>query len=430
MLGNRSLMGVYHGVIEKARIDNGVMWAKVHIPALDSPHAMFITRWARFTVPWGTWDYGIWGSPHKGEHVLVAFEDGDPERPWIIGYIPNPQEGHAETPPEFTNDDYSDKTPMEGQRDDPPEKNPPINSSFIVKSRQWGQFFLLHDKLKRVVIRVCDDGGGECPNPPGVPTPKIELGELAKHNVLLGDLFMDLYNRHRHKDVEPGGGISGPPIPEDQIKCEEHLSHVVYVIRDPWDQPPSPRAKLMNEVGKRLLGRAGGGGGGAGGGGGEGGGEGGGAGLGEIVQGIVQAATDFCSDPAGFVGNLARSVGLPGDVIEGAVNLLSNFIGPLFDAAKNIAKSVGFSIPDVKDLCSLAESLAEGNLGEVLVKAVPMALSALGIPPGIVDAVVATANALLEQEADLGKIAAAVGKAFGAEGLAALAGCLASAFGG
>ena len=424
MLGNRTLAGVYHGIIEKARIDNGVMWAQVHIPAFDTPTSKFVTRWARFTIPWGTFNYGIWGSPHKGEHVLVAFEDGDPERPWIIGYIPNPQEGFTEMPPEFVNDDYADKTPFEGQRDDPPGEKQPINPAFIAKSRLWQQYFLLHDKLKRVVIRVCDTGGGECPNLPGQEKPAIELGELAMHNVLLGDLFMILYNRHRHKYVMPGPFLSGPPIEEDQIKCEEHLSHVVYVIRDPWDQPPSPRALAMREVGQQLLGSGGGGGAGGGGTGGSG------EGLGETVRNIVETATKFCSDPAGCIGDMAKSVGLPGDVIEEGVRLVGNLIGPLFDAAKKIAKSVGYEIPDVKNLCDMAQALADGNLGEVLVKAVPMALSAIGIPTTVIDGVISVANGLMELGKSLNDVVKAVGEAFGAQGLAALAGCLCSAFGG
>jgi hypothetical protein len=423
MLGNRTLAGVYHGVIEKARIDNGVMWARVHVPALDTPTSKFITRWARFTIPWGTFNYGIWGSPHKGEHVLVAFEDADPERPWIIGYIPNPQEGFAEMPPEFVNDDYADKTPFEGQRDDPPGEKQPINPAFIAKSPQWQQYFLLHDKLKRVVIRVCDTGGGECPNLPGQEKPAIELGELAKHNVLLGDLFMELYNRHRHKDVLPGPFLSGPPIEDDQIKCEEHLSHVVYVIRDPWDQPPSPRAQAMREVGQQLLGSSSGG---AGGGGTGSGGE----GLEETVRNIVETATKFCSDPAGCIGDMARSAGLPGDVIEEGVRLVGNLIGPLFDAAKKIAKSVGYEIPDVQDLCGMAQALADRNLGEVMVKAVPMALSAIGIPTGVVDGVIGVAKGLMDLGKSTNDIVKAVGEAFGAQGLAALAGCFCSAFGG
>ncbi|AIC28090.1 type VI secretion system Rhs element Vgr family protein [Rhizobium etli bv. mimosae str. IE4771] len=48
------------------------------------------TRWFRVSQPWGG---GTWGSqviPRIGMEVMVSFIDGDPDRPLVIGVVPNP----------------------------------------------------------------------------------------------------------------------------------------------------------------------------------------------------------------------------------------------------------------------------------------------------------------------------------------------------
>ena len=182
--------GIYHGVIERARYDNGVMWARVWIPAWSNENLKYITNWARVSVPWGTYNFGTWGSIHAGEHVWVAFEQADPERPVVIGFIPMPQvvneEGKnaIEMPPELVNDCPYDKAPHTDKRDDPPsEGTQPINSAWIVKTPLEQQFFLLHDKMKKVVLRVSDSSG---PSALG-PVPKIEnmdsAGDVAQEAI-------------------------------------------------------------------------------------------------------------------------------------------------------------------------------------------------------------------------------------------------------
>lgn len=48
-----------------------------------------MTSWARMTMPSAGGGRGIMFMPEIGDEVLVAFEHGDPERPYIIGALWN-----------------------------------------------------------------------------------------------------------------------------------------------------------------------------------------------------------------------------------------------------------------------------------------------------------------------------------------------------
>lgn len=402
--------GIYHGIIEKARYDNGVMWARCWIPSWSAGDRKYITRWARVSIPWGSRNYGTWGAPHVGEHVWVAFEEANPERPVVLGYIPMPQGdiNPTEMPPEFVNDDYADKSPHTDQRDEKSTENPPINPAWITKSRDWQMYFLLHDKLKRIVLRAADSGGGECENKPGEPKPAIELGELAKHNVLLGDLFMNLYNDHRHRYecAELGVQETSPPRGKDCINCEEHLSHVVYVIRDPWDQPPSEQTLRMVQVGRELMS------------------------AGDAAKNIA----DFCEDPAGFVCSTACRAGVPESVVEaGAENIRGccGLVNGALNAANKLASSVGMELPDVEGIGEIIAAVSQGDigaaLGETAKNVLPMALATVGIPPVVTKGVLDIAESVMAGEDPLKATIGAAGKAFGADGLVAAAALCAGA---
>lgn len=435
--GQGSVAGVYHGVIKEARLQGGVLWAKVMIPAWSTPTGDYVTNWARVAIPWGTHDFGLWGSLHQNEHVLVAFEGGDPERPWVIGFVPMPQEdtNPVEAPPEWLNDKYADKTPNTNAppgRENPPQSGPEMLPGVILKSPRWKQYFLLHDKLKKVVMRVALEGDHDWPAKPQEEKPEIHLGELATHNVLLGDLFMELYNNHKHKDVQRGGDVSGPPRDEDLIDPEQHLSHVVYVVRDPMDQAPDSSAFRLPTVGKKLFQAAAGGGGG-----------GGIDILGAIqgaletiiktVQDVVKAMQEFCKDPAGFIGNLAEQCGVPKEIVDAGKQMIGDYVVQFLDAGISLAEDfTGSDLPTVEDICGLVEQLSQGDLAgaakDIIIKGVKWGLAAVGVPPEITDKVISIGEQLADKGLSLENIVGVVGEEFGAEGLTALAGALTAGF--
>lgn len=64
------------------------------------------TFWARMMTPHAGYDRGFYFMPEKGDEVVVAFEDGDPERPIILGCLWN----KPDTPPteDFWGGEYPD----------------------------------------------------------------------------------------------------------------------------------------------------------------------------------------------------------------------------------------------------------------------------------------------------------------------------------
>lgn len=87
-----------HGVGESAAIgvvtnnndEDGLGRVKVKLPWLNNAGGTEIeTDWARLVIPGGGADRGIYFLPEVNDEVLVAFEHGDPSRPYVIGGLWN-----------------------------------------------------------------------------------------------------------------------------------------------------------------------------------------------------------------------------------------------------------------------------------------------------------------------------------------------------
>jgi type VI secretion system secreted protein VgrG len=91
-----SIHGIMHGHIAAdgsgkfAEIDEQGRY-KVSLP-FDSGNARgtAVSRWIRMAQPHSGPGYGSHQPLHKGVEVLLAFIDGDPDRPIIVGSVPNP----------------------------------------------------------------------------------------------------------------------------------------------------------------------------------------------------------------------------------------------------------------------------------------------------------------------------------------------------
>jgi type VI secretion system secreted protein VgrG len=96
-----SIHGVLHGHVESdtageyAQIDDQGRY-KVRLP-FDSGNAKGTqaSRWVRMAQPYSGAGYGSHFPLHKGTEVLLAHVDGDPDRPIIIGSVPN---AHTQSP--------------------------------------------------------------------------------------------------------------------------------------------------------------------------------------------------------------------------------------------------------------------------------------------------------------------------------------------
>jgi phage baseplate assembly protein gpV len=90
--GPKQLYGVYTGVVQPFPPDVPPMGAfqgrvKVKLSTVDSLEPLY--AWARVAVPMAGLAYGTYFIPTPGTEVLVAFENGDIDVPFIIGSLWN-----------------------------------------------------------------------------------------------------------------------------------------------------------------------------------------------------------------------------------------------------------------------------------------------------------------------------------------------------
>jgi type VI secretion system secreted protein VgrG len=93
--------GVMHGHIDAdtsgdyAMIDGQGRY-RVRLPFdLAGGKGSKASRWIRMAQPYSGAGYGTHHPLHKGTEVLIAYVDGDPDRPIIVGSVPNP---HTQSP--------------------------------------------------------------------------------------------------------------------------------------------------------------------------------------------------------------------------------------------------------------------------------------------------------------------------------------------
>jgi uncharacterized protein involved in type VI secretion and phage assembly len=79
--------GVVPGVVSDTNDPEGLGRVKVALPWLD---ANYVGHWARIAVPMaGGASRGVWFAPEVGDEVLLAFEHGDINVPYVVGFLWN-----------------------------------------------------------------------------------------------------------------------------------------------------------------------------------------------------------------------------------------------------------------------------------------------------------------------------------------------------
>jgi uncharacterized protein involved in type VI secretion and phage assembly len=75
--------GVYRAVVTNSKDPEGRGRVQVRIPSVD-PDSV---AWAELATLMAGDGYGTWFRPEPGDDVLVAFEEGDPRRPYVVGAL-------------------------------------------------------------------------------------------------------------------------------------------------------------------------------------------------------------------------------------------------------------------------------------------------------------------------------------------------------
>ena len=92
--GRAAGSGVIVGIVQENKDPKGLGRVRVRLPGVtDEP----IAHWARLAVPMAGAERGIFFLPEKEDEVLVAFEHGDPARPYVLGALWNGRDKPPET---------------------------------------------------------------------------------------------------------------------------------------------------------------------------------------------------------------------------------------------------------------------------------------------------------------------------------------------
>lgn len=89
--------GVHTAVVTDVADPDGQGRVRVRLPWSPDPKGQSYEAWARLATLMAGPDRGSWFIPDPGDEVLVAFEAGDPRRPYVLGGLWNGQDAPPET---------------------------------------------------------------------------------------------------------------------------------------------------------------------------------------------------------------------------------------------------------------------------------------------------------------------------------------------
>ena len=125
--------GVVVGVVTNNEDPDGLGRVKVRFPWLAPEDEAAESNWARLATPMAGPDMGVYFLPEVDDEVLVAFEHGKVEFPYVLGGLWNGVDG-------------------------PPETNDGENNRRVIKSRS-GHVIVLDDTSGDEKIEITDSSG-------------------------------------------------------------------------------------------------------------------------------------------------------------------------------------------------------------------------------------------------------------------------------
>lgn len=95
------LYGVFTAIVTDVQDPEGMGRVRLRLPWTTDPDGDPYEAWARIATMMAGADRGSWFIPEPDDEVLVAFEAGDPRRPFVVGGLWN----GVDAPPESMDDD-------------------------------------------------------------------------------------------------------------------------------------------------------------------------------------------------------------------------------------------------------------------------------------------------------------------------------------
>jgi len=96
-LPKAALFGVYSAIVVDVKDPDGQGRVKITLPWAEGGDGARYETWARLAVPMAGNRRGTWLIPDVDDEVLVAFEAGDPSRPFVIGSLWNGRDAPPES---------------------------------------------------------------------------------------------------------------------------------------------------------------------------------------------------------------------------------------------------------------------------------------------------------------------------------------------
>lgn len=198
--------GVVPGTVTNNKDPEGWGRVKIEIPWLIEGE----TGWAQVATLMSGSQRGSFFLPEVGDNVLVAFEHGDINTPYVIGSLWN-------------------------GRDKPPETNSDGKNNIRKFKSRSGHEIILDDTAGKEKIEIRDKAGNEivvksqdnsitikCSGKVTISTQEevvidsgaIKLGKSAE-KTLVNDAFIDLFNKHTHTGNK-GVSTSSPEKPVEK----------------------------------------------------------------------------------------------------------------------------------------------------------------------------------------------------------------------
>ncbi|HYJ48071.1 MAG TPA: phage baseplate assembly protein V [Pyrinomonadaceae bacterium] len=217
----RTIPGVVQGLVTNLDDPQGLGRIQVEFPWLD---AQYRSNWAPIATPLTGGQRGQFFMPEVGDEALVAFEHGDFDHPFVVGFLWN----GVDTPPETELKNRVILTPgghtLRFEDKDGAKK--------VVLKSSDGHQVVIDDAAREITITDSDarnriliqlSGGNikvEAAAQVTVEAPQISLVEDSTHPLVFGDLLLAylnqlvaLFNSHTHPFLATPAPVFTPATP-------------------------------------------------------------------------------------------------------------------------------------------------------------------------------------------------------------------------
>lgn len=220
----REVQGVIHGFIKDTADPSSLGRVQLRLPTLDADYQ---SSWVPIATPMAGPSRGFFFSPEVGDEVLVAFDNGQIDHPYVIGFLYN----GSQKPPETELKNRVILTPGGNtlrfeDKDGAKKVILKTDAGFVLEMDEQANKITLSDAGSEVITLTAQDGKIkiEAGAKVVINAPQIELEENASHPVVFGDLLQNYLDNMMKiafdSHIHPGEMALGilpvtpaPPVP-------------------------------------------------------------------------------------------------------------------------------------------------------------------------------------------------------------------------